>query len=124
MGGHLMSSEIEQKFETHVVRDVRVIRMPANMPDGFEQREPYRRALARLIEAGSEHKLIINMNQTPFYDSMSVGVLVAANRQLRKRGIECRFCNISQQTRWAIETTQLDKVLAVFDDEAQALEGF
>ena len=117
-------SDIEQQFESLAVGDVRIIRMPVDMPADFTQREPYRRALANLIEASSEHKLIINLRDAPFYDSMSMGVLVAANRQLAKRGIRCRFCNISQQTRWAIDATQLHKVLAVFDNEQAALQDF
>jgi anti-anti-sigma factor len=119
-----MSSEIDEKFETEVAGDVRVIRLPADMPPDFTAREPYRRALAKVIEEHSEKKLIINLRNAPFYDSMSVGVLVSAQWHLNKRGIQCRFCGVSEQTRWAIEATQLTKVLAVFDDEAAALDGF
>jgi len=119
-----MPPSIEEQFETQVVGDVRIIRMPADMPANFAEREPYRQALARFIEASTEHKLIINLRNAPFYDSMSIGVLVSAQWQLRKRGFVCRFCGISEQTRWAIAATQLTKVLDVFDDETAALNGF
>lgn len=119
-----MTSDIEQKFEMQVVGDVRVIRMPTNLPRDFADREPYRHALACLIEASPERKLIINLRNAPYQDSMSVGVLVAAQWQLRKKGYQCRFCGISEATRWTIEATQLTKVLACFEDEAAALEKF
>jgi anti-anti-sigma factor len=117
-------SQIAEQFESQAVGDVRVIRFPKDMPPGFAEREPYRQALAQLIEASTERKLVINLQQAPFYDSMSVGVLVAAQWQLRKRGYQCRFCGVSEQTAWAIQATQLTKVLEVFADEAAAIKGF
>lgn len=117
-------SDIEAQFETEAIGDVRVIRMPADMPAGFAEREPYRRTLAKLIEHSAERKLVINLREAPFYDSMSIGFLVATDKQLRDRGFQCRFCNISQQTRWAVEITQLNRVLGIYPDEEAALAGY
>ena len=79
-----------------------------------------RQALADVIDAGTG-RLVVDLSDATFIDSITLGVLVGANKRLRAREgvlvIACGNTNI----RTIFEITLLDRIFDIVDSKESAL---
>jgi anti-sigma B factor antagonist len=77
--------------------------------------------LVAAIEDGAVN-LVVDLTETTFIDSMTLGVLLGAVKRLRPRGGRLRIVCDDSNIRKIFEITLLDRVFALYGTRAQALE--
>jgi anti-sigma B factor antagonist len=79
-----------------------------------------RDALATLIEDGSD-ELVLDLSETTFVDSMTLGVLLGAMKRVRSRGGHLRLVVAGADVRRIFEITLLDRVFPLHDTREEAV---
>lgn len=79
-----------------------------------------RDALATLIEDGSD-ELVLDLSETTFVDSMTLGVMLGAMKRVRSRGGNLRLVVTGVDVRRIFEITLLDRVFPLHDTREEAL---
>lgn len=69
-------------------------------------------------------KLVINLRQVKFIDSMALATLVRITKRCRQRGGDVRLYGLQQPVRVIFELTRLDRAFDLFDDEEAAIRSF
>jgi anti-sigma B factor antagonist len=78
--------------------------------------------LIRLIDEG-HHRLILEMSEVDFVDSIGLGVFVGVVHRLRPYDSSLAVAAPSAQTRKVFEITQLVRVLPLYDTTEAAVEA-
>jgi anti-sigma B factor antagonist len=81
-----------------------------------------REALGDAIDDGAD-RLIVDLSDATFVDSMTLGVLLGAVKRLRARGGQVAIVCQSPHIRRIFEITLLDRVFAMHDTLAAAREA-
>ncbi len=76
-----------------------------------------------LIESG-QYRLIVNLHELEFIESLPLGFLIKTQRRLKKNNGEIVLSQPSPFLRTAINTLGLDHAFRVFPTDEQALEHF
>jgi anti-anti-sigma factor len=100
---------------------VEVITLPERLDASVA--EAIRDELRRIIEAGSIW-LLLDVSSVTFIDSSGLSVFITALKQVRLRNGDAALIGAGPPVRSLLELTQVHRVLAVYDDEASALEMF
>lgn len=79
------------------------------------------RELAKVLAAGDEVRLIVDLSGVDFCDSTGVNVLLAAHRQLREAGGNLELAAPRPAVRKILQVTGLETVFTVIDSPAQAV---
>ena len=79
--------------------------------------------LVRAIDGGAK-RVVIDLTDTAFIDSTTLGVLVGGLRRLRPQGGELALVITDRNIRKIFEITGLDRVFPIHENHADALEGF
>jgi|SRR5215467_495755 len=79
-------------------------------------------AIGELIRGGQE-RVVIDMEGVSFVDSMGLGSVIAALKQIRNRQGELRLAAPNQQVRVVLELTTLDRVFPYYATVEEALTG-
>jgi anti-sigma B factor antagonist len=66
-------------------------------------------------------ELVLDLSETTFVDSMTLGVLLGAMKRLRGRGGQLRLVVTRPDLRRIFEITLLDRVLPMYETRAEAL---
>jgi anti-sigma B factor antagonist len=79
---------------------------------------------AALKEAASSvpARLVVNLGEVHFIDSMALGALVQNMKHCRQQGGDLRICNLQQPVRIIFELTRLDRAFTLFESEEQAVQ--
>lgn len=77
--------------------------------------------LLAAIEDGAVN-VVVDLTETTFIDSMTLGVLLGAVRRLRPRGGRLRIVCDDPNVRKIFEITLLDRVFALYPTRERALE--
>jgi anti-sigma B factor antagonist len=77
--------------------------------------------LGRAIEGGSRY-VIVDLTETTFIDSTTLGVLVGGLRRLRPHGAELVLVLSDPNLRKIFQITGLDRVVSVYETRAAALD--
>ena len=77
--------------------------------------------LGRAIEGGSRH-VIVDLTETTFIDSTTLGVIVSGLRRLRPHGAELMLVLSDPDLRKIFQITGLDRVVPVCETRAAALD--
>ena len=96
---------------------------PKGMLLGGKETDELQGKIKELVEAGNK-KLLINLGQTTFLNSVSLGVLIGAHSSYAKRGAEMKLCQVDKKIQNIFVVTKLSLVFDVYDTEAQALASF
>lgn len=76
-----------------------------------------------VLEAVAETpRVVVDLSQTTFLDSMGLGALVGGARRSREAGGWLRLVNPRANVRRALSLTELDKVIGLYDTVDQAIE--
>jgi anti-sigma B factor antagonist len=81
-----------------------------------------RDALATAIEDGSD-ELVLDLSETTFVDSMTLGVLLGAMKRLRARGGHLHLVVPGADVRRIFEITLLDRVFRLHETREEAVRA-
>jgi anti-anti-sigma factor len=76
--------------------------------------------LAR-ISSGGVTALVVDLEQTPYFGSTMLGVLIKLWRQMTVARGRLALCNVSPAEREVLEVTHFDSVWSIFPTRAAAL---
>jgi anti-sigma B factor antagonist len=68
-------------------------------------------------------RVVINLEGVHFLDSTALGTLVKAMKRCRQQGGDLRICGLQQPVRIIFELTRLDRALALYDSEVEAMQA-
>jgi anti-anti-sigma factor len=68
--------------------------------------------------------VVLNLAYLRFVSSMFLAMLVGLNRRIPPENGPLRICCLPDVTRQVFETTQLDRLFDIYDDEQSALASF
>lgn len=84
--------------------------------------DQFKAAITRLLD-GQITRLVIDLAQLTFLDSAGIGGLVAAMKRTRASGGNIALCALPAPVAMTLRLVHLDKAMAVFPDEAAAVEA-
>ena len=102
--------------------DVTII-TPKGMLLGGKETDELQNKIKELVEAGNK-KLLINLGQTTFLNSVSLGVLIGAHSSYAKRGAEMKLCAVDKKIQNIFVVTKLSLVFDVFESCEEATKSF
>lgn len=110
--------EVELRIEEHPVPGATVlaVRGEADLHSAPRLRD----AIATAIEGGTD-ELVLDLSETTFVDSMTLGVLLGTMKRLRARGGHLRLVVPNTDIRRVFEIALLDRVLPLYDTREEAV---
>lgn len=78
--------------------------------------------LVRSLVADGKRRFVIDLTETPWTNSLGVGMLMGAYSTVKNHAGELVLANATVRIREILRITQLDKVFEVFDSMEAALE--
>ena len=91
---------------------------------GSIQGQPFRDAIAKLIEEGKTN-VVFDLSQTTLMDSSGIGVLIETAEELRTHNGDLRMAELETKMRnLFLMTRLLGEVFQIFDTVDEALESF
>ena len=109
-------------LDVRTVGDVTIL-TPKGMLLGGKETDELQAKIKELAEAGNK-KLLINLGQTTFMNSVSLGVLIAAHSNYAKRGAKMKLCAVDKKIQNIFVVTKLSLVFDVYDTEQEATKSF
>jgi anti-sigma B factor antagonist len=71
-----------------------------------------------------QKKILLNLGDVDYVDSVTVGVLISALTSVRNQGGELKLLHVTKKVRAVLQITKLDTVFHVLDDETAAIAAF
>jgi anti-sigma B factor antagonist len=102
--------------------DVTVL-APKGMLLGGKETDELSSKIRELSEAGNK-KLLINLGQTTFMNSVSLGVLIAGHTNYAKRGAQLKLCSVDKKIQNIFVVTRLSLVFETYETEEEAIKSF
>lgn len=102
--------------------DVTIV-TPKGMLLGGKETDELQGKIKELVEAGNK-KLLINLGQTTFLNSVSLGVLIGAHSSYAKRGAEMKLCQVDKKIQNIFVVTKLSLVFDVYESCEEATKSF
>jgi anti-sigma B factor antagonist len=109
-------------LDVRTAGDVTIL-TPKGMLLGGKETDELQAKIKELAEAGNR-KLLINLGQTTFMNSVSLGVLIAGHSNYAKRDAKLKLCAVDKKIQSIFVVTKLSLVFEVFDEEAEAVASF
>jgi len=109
-------------LEVRTVGDVTVL-TPKGMLLGGKETDELQAKIRELTEAGNK-KLLINLGQTTFMNSVSLGVLIAGHSNYAKRGAQLKLCQVDKKIQNIFVVTRLSLVFETYETEEEATKSF
>ena len=81
-------------------------------------------ALARMVQAPNETKVLIDLSQVSRIDSAGLGMLMRCYTHAVKNAGAIKLLNPSSQVKRVLSITRIDSVVPTFEDEKAALKSF
>jgi anti-sigma B factor antagonist len=102
--------------------DVTIV-TPKGMLLGGKETDELQGKIKELVEAGNK-KLLINLGQTTFLNSVSLGVLIGAHSSYAKREAEMKLCAVDKKIQNIFVVTKLSLVFDVYESCEEATKSF
>ncbi len=109
-------------LDVRTVGDVTIL-TPKGMLLGGKETDELQSKIKELADAGNK-KLLINLGQTTFMNSVSLGVLIAGHSNYAKREAKLKLCAVDKKIQNIFVVTKLALVFDVYDEEPEALKTF
>ena len=109
-------------LDVRTVGDVTIL-TPKGMLLGGKETDELQNKIKELAEAGGR-ELLINLGQTTFMNSVSLGVLIAGHTNFAKRDAKMKLCAVDNKIQNIFVVTKLSLVFDVYETEEQALASF
>ncbi len=69
-------------------------------------------------------KLLLDMSQVSFIDSSGLGMLITCLKSIKNAGGQLRISNISNNVKTIFNTTRMDRVFEIYENNEDALGSF
>lgn len=102
--------------------DVTIV-TPKGMLLGGKETDELQGKIKELVEAGNK-RLLINLGQTTFLNSVSLGVLIGAHSSYAKRGAEMKLCQVDKKIQNIFVVTKLSLVFDVYESCEEATKSY
>ncbi|MGE5175670.1 MAG: STAS domain-containing protein [Hyphomicrobiales bacterium] len=109
-------------LEVRTSGDVTIL-SPKGMLLGGKETDELQSKIKELADAGNR-KLLINLGQTTFMNSVSLGVLIGGHTNYAKRGAQLKLCAVDKKIQSIFIVTKLALVFETYEDEAEAIKSF
>ena len=109
-------------LEVRTSGDVTIL-TPKGMLLGGKETDELQDKIKELSEAGNR-KLLVNLGQTTFMNSVSLGVLIAGHTNYAKRDAKMKLCAVDKKIQNIFVVTKLSLVFDVYNTEDEALKSF
>ena len=110
------------KASTRQRGDVTVIDLSGQIKLG-EGTSVLRDTVRDLLGKGQK-KILLNLGDVNYIDSIGVGELISALTSVRNQGGELKLLRLTKKVRDVLQITKLYTVFHVLDDEAEAIAAF
>ncbi|MBM7701655.1 anti-sigma F factor antagonist [Metabacillus iocasae] len=81
-----------------------------------------RQKITEVLEQGSVHHILLNLENLTFMDSSGLGVILGRYKQIRNNGGEMVVCSISPSIERLFDMSGLFKIIKLELDEQNALQ--
>ena len=109
-------------LEVRTSGDVTVL-TPKGMLLGGKETDELQAKIKELSEAGNR-KLLINLGQTTFMNSVSLGVLIGGHSSYAKRDAQMKLCAVDKKIQNIFVVTKLSLVFDVYESCDDAIKSF
>jgi anti-anti-sigma factor len=109
-------------LDVRTVGDATIL-TPKGMLLGGKETDELQSKIKELSEAGNK-KLLIDLGQTTFMNSVSLGVLIAGHSSYAKRDAKLKLCNVDKKIQNIFVVTKLSLVFDVYESEEEAVKSF
>jgi anti-sigma B factor antagonist len=109
-------------LDVRTVGDATIL-TPKGMLLGGKETDELQSKIKELSEAGNK-KLLIDLGQTTFMNSVSLGVLIAGHSSYAKREAKLKLSSVDKKIQNIFVVTKLSLVFDVYDSEEEALKSF
>ena len=76
-----------------------------------------------LVDKQNMIRLVINFSKIKFLSSAVLGKMISLNKKVAAQKGHMAFCNINPDIMQVFKITRLDKLIAIYDDEDEAVKG-
>lgn len=83
----------------------------------------FRTAIERLSSSG-QPKIILNLHNVDYIDSLGLGTMVMCYTRLQKIGGVAKLSQLNRRNLELLLLTKIDTIFEVFDDETEAVNSF
>jgi anti-sigma B factor antagonist len=83
----------------------------------------FRESVEGLTKVGPA-KIILNMREVDFIDSLGLGTMVMCYTRLKKAGGVAKLSQLNRRNLELLLLTKIDTIFEVFDDETEAVNSF
>ena len=121
-----MSSDIVNKYEDFVIdrkEDITILTINVSRPSNKEVNE-FKLTLDDALSFTDSKKLIIDFNACSFPDSVMLGAMVKAHKELQKNGGFLVAVAYPGKVRFLLGQTGLDRIIKIFDTKEDAIISF
>jgi anti-anti-sigma factor len=109
------------QIDTRVNCDVVLIEPKGRLT--VETEAQFTKAVSALLETG-RRRLVLNLVDVPYIDSVGLGAIVQAYTTSRHRGGDLKLLHVNHRNRQLLATTKLLTVFDVFDTEDEVVRSF
>ena len=110
------------RIDERVAGDVVILDVQGRMTVS-EESTPATVTIRRLLAEGRT-RILVNLTQVPFIDSVGIGDLVRGFTATERAGGKLKFCGVHRRIRAVLDATQLSSVIESFESEQDALDSF
>ena len=121
-----MSSDIINNYKDFVIDrkdDITILTINIARPSTKEVNE-FKLTLDDILSVTNSKKLIIDFNACSFPDSVMLGAMVKAQRELQKNGGCLVAIAYPGMVRFLLGQTGLDRIIKIFDTKEEAIVNF
>ena len=115
---HMYWTQIDER----VVGDVVILDLQGRMTVS-EESKPAVDTVRRLLGEG-HRKILLNLAQVPFVDSLGIGDIARAFAVADRAGGILKLCGVTGQIRRVLDSTRLSDVIDSFESEQSGLDSF
>ena len=105
-----------------VVNDVMIVDLRGRITLGPET-EAVRSKLKELLSAG-HHRIILNLGEVTYLDSVGLGTLIAGYTSARNAGGDLKLLHLPRGVQQLLQITRLSTVFEIYEDLAVAVGSF
>ena len=109
------------ELSTRETRGVEIVELHGKVVGEGTARVRFQEHVQLQMVTGSR-KFVVCLGDTPWLNSLGIGMLVAALASVRNRGGEMVLASATSRTGDVLAVTQLHRVFSIFDTVAEAVE--
>jgi anti-sigma B factor antagonist len=110
------------QIDERVIGDVVILDLHGRMTVS-EESKPAVDTVRRLLGDG-HRKILLNLAQVPFVDSLGIGDIARAFAVTDRAGGSLKLCGVTGQIRRVLDSTRLSDVIDSFESEQSGLDSF